>query len=237
MECTSNESARLEAIHEKIQIAATRCGRDSSAIGIMAVSKNYPFLLIKNYYDAGLRVFGESRVQEAESKSGDFRLYCPQGSLVSIGHIQTNKARKAVAVFDRIDSVDSFEIAILLAKEAARISKKLDILFELHTGEETKHGFKGVDAIIHTIDELLSKPESTVLRFRGLMTMAPLTDKESVIRKSFSICREAFDKILNMYSFDDFNILSMGMSSDFPIAIEEGATLIRIGTALFGEKS
>lgn len=151
-----------------------------------------------------------------------------------IGHLQGNKVKRAVSLFGRIQSVDSVELLCSLGARAQAAGRRLEILLELHTGEESKEGFENVDALLRGRDAALEFP---ALELRGLMTMAPFTADEATVRSSFRALRAAFDALRAGVRLPGFEILSMGMSGDFEPAIEEGSTLVRIGTALFGERA
>jgi PLP dependent protein len=231
--------ARVEDIRGRIAAAATRSGRDISNIELLAVSKFHPLEAVAAAWDSGLRSFGESRVQEAEGKFPDFRSSHPGLRLDMIGHLQSNKAKKAIELFDRIESVDSAELLLELDERAARLSLHREALLELHTGEESKEGFLSADELYRALESLLSRPDRA-LEPRGLMTMAPNTRDEQELRRSFSSLRSALEGAISRFGraggLERFDILSMGMSGDYEIAVEEGSTLLRIGTAIFGER-
>ncbi|GAB1455421.1 hypothetical protein MASR2M48_07280 [Spirochaetota bacterium] len=155
-------------------------------------------------------------------------------SLQLLGHLQSNKIKKAVALFDCIQSVDSEPLLLEIAKRAETMGKKIDILFELHTGEESKSGFKDEASLLHAI-AVASTIDS--LQPRGLMTMAPYTQDAAIVRHAFKECTAAYEHARSALALPAFDILSMGMSNDFEIAIEEGATMIRVGTTIFGERT
>lgn len=231
---------RAGEVRRRIAAAAARSGRSASAIELLAVSKFHPLEAVEAAWDAGLRSFGESRVQEAESKFPAFAASHPGLRLDMIGHLQSNKAKKAASLFDRIQSVDSAELLLELDERSLRAGKKLEILLELHTGEESKEGFADEDSLYRALELLLERPERA-LELRGLMTMAPNTGDESALRASFSSLRRALEGASERFGaagggLGRFDILSMGMSGDYEIAIEEGSTLVRIGTAIFGER-
>ncbi|MDR0550702.1 MAG: YggS family pyridoxal phosphate-dependent enzyme [Spirochaetaceae bacterium] len=227
-------NANIERVYEQIESACAACGRSSKEIKLMAVSKFQPIESIAQAYSAGLRLFGESRVQEtAEKLSG--RGNFPQMELHMIGALQRNKVKDAFRLFDCVQSVDRNELIESLAKHAAAAAAKpLDILLELNAGEESKTGYPDVDALFGAVDAVLAAPG---LRLRGLMTMAPFVNEEKPIRRAFRSLKTAADKLSARYPQADFSVLSMGMSGDFRIAIEEGSTMLRIGTAIFGERT
>ncbi len=228
-------SKNIAAVGVRIAAACEKASRISSEITLLAVTKFNPVQAVQAAYKAGLRNFGENRVQEATEKYAqignpgerDFKLHL-------LGHLQSNKAKKALEVFDCIQSVDSLAILKELIKKADSAEKKLDLLFELHTGEESKSGFPDSEALYEGLK--LCRHESSI-RVRGLMTMAPYTDDPLPIQRSFRACKIAFDEARTLFDFPMFDTLSMGMTNDLEIAIEEGATLVRIGTALFGARN
>ena len=197
-------------------------------------------------------------MQEAEEKYPAFFAARPVarlgGRLDMIGHIQSNKAKKAVALFSRLQSVDSIELMEELDKRARAADLKLEVLLELHTGEESKEGFRSVDELYRALDFLLSLKDRR-LEPRGLMTLAPAMaagerdrGAESAVRASFRALRAALEgararfgggaaEAVATAAAPRLDVLSMGMSSDFEIAVEEGSTLVRIGTALFGSRT
>jgi hypothetical protein len=199
----------------------------------MAVTKFHEIDEIETAYAAGLRLFGENRIQELESKFPAFLSMHPDATVHMIGHLQSNKAKKAVSLVSCIESVDSVSLLQELDKRAKVNAVRLDVLLELHTGEESKSGFMAVDDLMKAIETTIGLQS---LRLRGLMTMAPYTTEESVVRQSFRLLCRAFEKSKALVSDPQFNILSMGMTNDFEIAIEEGSTLVRIGTAIFGQR-
>lgn len=227
-------AAQLQIIRERISDACQRCGRDPSEVRIMAVSKFQDMSRVVEAMEAGLTLFGESRMQEASEKFGALAAQGIQPELHFIGTLQRNKAREAVGLCACIQSVDRLELAQELSKRATQARVAPAILFELHTGEETKAGYPDVDAILATIDWLLENQSG--LRIQGLMTMAPLSADERSVRASFRSLAHAREEISKRFPELPLETLSMGMSGDFPIAIEEGSTLVRIGTALFGER-
>lgn len=231
---------RVERIRLAIEEAASRSGRRASEIELLAVSKFHPAEAVRAAWDAGLRSFGESRVQEAEGKFPPFVAAAHPGlRLDMIGHLQSNKAKKAVLLFDRIESVDSGSLLIALDERARQASLRREVLLELHTGEESKEGFGDVDELYRALELLLSRPDRA-LEPRGLMTMAPNSRDQAAVRASFSSLRSALEGAVSRFGLSrgagGFNVLSMGMSGDYELAVEEGSTLVRIGTAIFGER-
>lgn len=225
--------ANYSRVLEKIGEASIRAGRESGEVTLLCVTKFHPLEAVEAAYDSGARVFGENRVQEAEGKYPAFLAAHPDARVEMIGHLQANKSKKAISLFARVQSVDSLELLIELDKRASASGKRLEVLFELHTGEASKSGFA-------TPDELWRACEAAAglagVAPRGLMTMAPYTPEISPIRASFSSLRACFEETRKRFAFPLFDVLSMGMSNDYEIAIAEGSTLVRVGTAIFGKR-
>lgn len=225
----------LEKIQNRINEAEIKSGRKTGSVNLMAVSKFHPQSSVLEAIQAGQFLFGENRVQEASQKFPEVFETYPQAKLHMIGQLQSNKVRNAVKVADCIQSVDRIELLEEIEKQCAKIEKKIKILFEVHTGEESKSGFKTTDELKSAID-LFGTGKFTHIIPCGLMTMAPFTEEKALIHKSFSTLRELSEKLKSEYKALNFDVLSMGMSGDFEIAIEEGSTLVRVGTAIFGER-
>jgi len=226
----------VESVRERISASARGAGRDPSSISLMAVSKTFPPNLIREGYDAGIRIFGESRVQEFAEKSDALRSL--QGvSWHMIGHVQTNKASKTVELFDALDSVDSLRLIQKLNSEAQRIQKKLAVLIEINVGGESAKS--GLPPNSQELDEiLLLAPTLEHLEVRGLMTVPPFSEDADRTRPYFRKLRELRDQIAGRrLPSVDMEVLSMGMSHDFEVAIEEGSTCVRVGTAIFGGRT
>jgi pyridoxal phosphate enzyme (YggS family) len=211
----------------------------------MAVSKTYPAATIAEAAALGLKVFGENRVQEFAAKAPDLAPLRAEGAIAAsdapilvhlIGHLQSNKAARAVELFDAIDSIDSLRLAERLNDAAGKLGKRLPVLLEIKLSpEETKAGLDPESAEAAQLLEAL--PGLDHLELRGLMTIAPWGVAEDVTRACFRSLRQWRDKWAAAYPKLNLGTLSMGMSGDFPLAIEEGATRIRIGTALFGKRA
>jgi pyridoxal phosphate enzyme (YggS family) len=230
----------LERLEEAIEAACRKAGRARADVELMAVSKTYPAATIAEAAGLGLRLFGENRVQEFAAKALDaaaLRSACGKEELRVhlIGHLQTNKAARAAELFDAVDSVDSVRLAERLNEAAGRLGKSLPVLIEVKLSpEETKAGLEPESA---EATELLERlPDLRNLQPRGLMTIAPWGVAEEVTRACFRGLRTWRDKWALQHPHLALEVLSMGMSGDFPLAIEEGATRIRIGTALFGKR-
>jgi len=225
----------LAAVQERIRAAARRCGRDASDIALMAVSKTHPPELIREAYEAGVRLFGENRVQEFAEKAASLSdLHDAQWHM--IGHLQTNKAAKAAELFGAVDSVDSVKLAQKLNAAASSLGKKISVLIEINVGGEAAKS--GVAPGSREVEELLSAAGGfESLEFRGLMTVPPYFDDPEAARPYFRKLRGLRDEIAaQRLPGVGMDVLSMGMSHDFEVAIEEGATCVRVGTAIFGER-
>ncbi len=229
----------IEKVEDAIQQACRRAGRSRSEVELMAVSKTYPAATITEAAALGLRQFGENRVQEFSEKShslAPLRDSSPEGIRVHlIGHLQSNKSARAVELFDAIDSLDSVRLAERLNEAAGKLGKRLPVLIEVKLSpEETKAGVDPDSAEAAALLEVL--PDLPHLDCRGLMTIAPWGVPEEETRTCFRSLREFRDRWAASHPRLNLDVLSMGMSGDFAIAIEEGATRIRIGTALFGKR-
>ena len=227
----------LEKLEEAIGRACRAAGRERSEVELMAVSKTYPAETIAEAAGLGLRLFGENRVQEFSSKAGALEGLRRDGMKVHlIGHLQSNKAARAVELFDAIDSVDSLKLAERLNEAAGKLGKRLPVLIEVKlSDEETKAGLEPESAEAAALLERM--PDLGNLETRGLMTIAPWGVAEDVTRACFRSLREWRDRWAAAHSRLRLDVLSMGMSGDFALAIAEGATRIRVGTALFGKRA
>lgn len=223
-------TANWEALQGRIRAACDRAQRDPASVTFVAVSKNQPPDAIRAAADLGLGLFGENRVQEAKSKIG----LCP-GKLRwhMIGHLQSNKCRDAVHFFDLIQSVDSLALAQEIEKWAGKAAKTMPILLEVNVaGEAAKFGFKPEQLLA----DLAAVNALKRIEIHGLMTMAPWTPEVERVRPVFQRLRELKGQCEQILEAP-LPHLSMGMSSDFEVALEEGATMIRVGSALFGPRS
>jgi len=230
----------LERLEEEIALACRNAGRPRAEVELMAVSKTYPAATMAEAAALGLTLFGENRVREfagkalnaealrSSSNKDDLRVHL-------IGHLQSNKALRAVELFDGIDSLDSLRLAERLNEAAAKLDKQLPVLIEVKLShEETK---AGLDPDSVAAAELLERlPELDHLQLRGLMTIAPFGVSDDQTRACFRSLRQWRDRWAAAYARLAFDVLSMGMSGDFDLAIEEGATRIRVGTSLFGRR-
>jgi PLP dependent protein len=227
----SSIAENLARIRERIARAAERAGRRADEITLVAVSKTFPAESARAAYDAGLREFGENRVQEFEAKHA--KVADLDATWHLIGHLQSNKAKRAAQLFNRVDSVDSLALAQKLDFAADDQEKRLSVLIEVHLGgESTKSGVTEAD--LPTLAENVSA--LTHLDFRGLMTVPPYSEDAEQVRPYFRKLRELREQLSHSLG-KPLPVLSMGMSHDFEVAIEEGATEIRVGTSLFGQRS
>lgn len=225
-------------VKEKISDAAIKAGRDPHAIKLMAVSKFHNVEEIQEAIDSGITLFGENRVQEAKEKFPELFAKNTGIELHLIGSLQSNKIKAIVPLASCIQSVDRLSLIPELIKVCSKENKKISILFEVHTGEESKSGFTDYTELLMGVKKAA---ESQMVVPVGLMTMAPFTQDTEVIRSSFKQLKEIQKKLQQDIRKDFPEVildeLSMGMSGDFEIAIEEGSTLVRVGTAIFGERN
>lgn len=229
-------SENIAAIRQRMTEAARRAGRHPEGIALMAVSKTHRPDRIRDAYHAGLRLFGENRVQEFAGKTSALA-DLPGAEWHMIGHLQTNKAGKAAELFSAVDSVDSVKLAEKLDAAAGILGKPLNVLIEINVGgEEAK---SGVAPDSPELEELLmAAPRLDSLLFRGLMTVPPFTDDPQEARPFFRRLRELRDTIAaRKLPGVGMDTLSMGMSHDFEVAIEEGSDCVRVGTAIFGARA
>lgn len=220
---------RLETIQNRVQAACARAGRDAETVTLLAVSKGMPPELIREAAQAGLVLFGESKVQEAKAKIP----LCP-GRLRwhMIGHLQSNKCRDAVHLFEMIHSVDSLSLAQEIEKWADKMAKTMPILLEVNVaGESSKFGY----APERVLAELSEVNALRHVEIHGLMTIAPWSPEPEKVRPIFRKLRELKEQCEGILGAP-LPHLSMGMSGDFEVAIEEGATIVRVGTSLFGPR-
>jgi uncharacterized pyridoxal phosphate-containing UPF0001 family protein len=247
-------ASNIAEVQERIAAAARRAGRRPEEIALMAVSKTFPPEAIREAYNAGQRLFGENRVQEFADKAGALRDLAG-AEWHMIGHLQTNKAAKAAELFSAVDSLDSLRLAEKLNAAAQALGKRLPILIEINVGrEEAKSGVapsfefavRGADQRTFVIEAgtsdlaqiLLAAERLEAVQFRGLMTIPPFTEDPQQARPYFRRLREIRDQIAARHiPAISLDVLSMGMSHDFEVAIEEGSTCVRVGTAIFGERS
>jgi PLP dependent protein len=225
----TNIAENLAAIRQRIEAACARVGRDPSGVTLVAVTKGQPPEAVRAAVQAGQLVFGENRVQEAKAKISQ----CPGSARWHmIGHLQSNKARDAVALFEMIESIDSLSLAAEVNKWADKSAKTMRLLLEVNVaGESSKFGYNP-DRLLEEFLEINSLPK---IEIHGLMTVAPWAQEPEKVRPVFRRLRELKSKCEEKLGAP-LPQLSMGMSGDFEVAVEEGATIVRIGTALFGPR-
>jgi pyridoxal phosphate enzyme (YggS family) len=225
----SQISDNLINIHSRIQDAAHRVGRQVSDVRLVAVSKTYPPAVIQEAWNSGQRVFGENRVQDALPKIAELPA---EAEWHFIGHLQSNKIRKALPAFTLIHGVDNLELAQQINRIAGEMGLTANILLEINvSGEASKFGFSPTD-LRQNLEGLLCLPN---IRINGLMTMAPYSEDPETARPVFSKLRILRDE-LAAKTGQALRELSMGMSGDFEVGIEEGATIVRIGSSIFGHR-
>jgi pyridoxal phosphate enzyme (YggS family) len=225
----------VSAIKQQIALAARRVGRNPDEVMLMAVTKTVEAGRIREAYEAGLRLFGENRLQEFEEKF-EMLADLKDAEWHLIGHLQSNKAKKAAELFSAIDSVDSLRLAEKLNQSTGQAGKKLPMLIEIKVGaEESKAGILLDSPELENLLRAASKLEH--LQIRGLMTIPPFTDDPEGARPYFRLLHDLRDQIAGRkLPGIQMDVLSMGMSHDFEIAIEEGSTCVRVGTAIFGAR-
>lgn len=229
----------LDQIHE----AENRAGRPAGSVKLMAVSKFHPSDAVKEALEAGITLFGENRVQEACGKFPDIFAAHPEAELHLIGSLQRNKVKQILPLVSCIQSVDRLELIEEIARQKDKLAEsgtpvkadKLRLLFEVHTAEDSKSGFTDVDELIRSLEYAASLNDKGI-ECAGFMTMAPFTDDEKAIRTSFRDLVRVADDMRSRFPELPLAELSMGMSHDYKIAVEEGSTLVRVGTAIFGER-
>jgi pyridoxal phosphate enzyme (YggS family) len=230
--------ARHAAVRQRVAAAAERAGRSPADIEIVAVTKGQPDGVLRAVAAAGLTCVGENRVAEAEAKLG--RVGRLGLCWHMIGHVQRNKAARVVQLFDELESLDSLRLAETLQRELESAGRTpFPVLVQVNTsGEAAKGGFEASDpeGVRETVEHVRRLCRLPSLRVRGLMTMAPLTSEESVLRSTFRRARQLFERCGQEVDEFEGAVLSMGMSNDFEIAIEEGSTRLRLGTILVGER-
>jgi len=222
-------AANLMEIRGRIAEACEEHDRDIHDIDLVVVSKHHPASCIQMAVAAGVHDIGESRIQEAEPKITELG---PIARFHMVGHLQTNKVGTAVQIFDVIQSVDSLHLAEEISRRAGEINRSIECLVQVNiSGESSKYGVPP-EQTLELIEQVKALPN---IELAGLMTIGPLTEDKDEIRAAFARCRELFKRGQDIVG-DDFDQLSMGMSDDFPLAIAEGSTMIRIGTAVFGPR-
>lgn len=220
----------LPVVRERVAAATEAAGRSEGSVRLVAVTKSHPFDAVQAAVAAGLTDLGENRVEELEAKVGEFGAGAATWHM--IGHLQSRKAKRAVAAADVIHSIDSLRLAERVARAAAEDGRTVTVLAQVNTsGEQSKGGF----SLDSATEEISSMAELPGLRVHGLMTMAPFVDDEVVLGKAFASLRKLSERLVNEAGTVGRE-LSMGMTNDLEIAIREGSTMVRIGTALFGAR-
>jgi pyridoxal phosphate enzyme (YggS family) len=213
----------LREVHRRIARACERSHRSPGEITLVVVTKEVGFSAVRAAFDCGIRDFGENKVQEAEDKIGQLSDLKSDVTWHMVGHLQSNKAKAAVGLFDIIHSVDSIKLAEILSRRA---EKTLPVLLQVNVSEETTKGGFAVNEVVAAVEEIRQLPN---LKVMGLMTIAPLVADVEEARPVFRKLRELRDSL-------GLEHLSMGMTDDFEVAVEEGATMLRIGRAIFGDR-
>ena len=238
----------LEVVWEQITEAALRAGRDPTAVQLVAVTKTFPADVVIAAYHAGQRHFGENRPEEGAEKIQEVRrrLEGVGGAPPiwhMIGHVQSRKAGMTAEHFDRVHSIDRLRIARRLSARAAALKREIPVLLECNvSGEAGKYGYQAANwerdadirrGLASEVASILALPG---LRVEGLMTVAPITERAESVRPIFASLRGLRDDLRAMFPAGDWRHLSMGMTDDFEVAVEEGATLVRVGRAIFGTR-
>ena len=225
----------LPRVQDRIEQAVGRSGR-SNHVRIVAVTKGHSAAAIRAAVSAGLRDCGENRVTELESKVEELGRDAATWHL--IGHLQRNKVRKAIPLFDVVHSIDSLRLAQELSAEAVRAGVVVNGLVQVNaSGEEAKGGIDITDDVSAGVAAVQTIASLPGLQVQGVMTMAPFVDDEKILRTTFARTRKLFDECAADVTDFDAQHVSMGMSNDFEIAVEEGSTMVRLGTILFGERA
>jgi PLP dependent protein len=228
-------SLNIAEVQQRTVDASRRVGRQPQEVVLMAVSKTHSAERIREAYGGGIRVFGENRVQEFAGKASSL-LDLADAQWHMIGHLQSNKAAKAAELFGAVDSIDSLKLAERLNAAAETQNKKIPVLIEMNVGGEAAKS--GVPPESRDFEDLLlAAPRFEALEFRGLMTVPPFSEDAEDVRPYFRRLREIRDTIARRkLAAISMDVLSMGMSHDFEVAVEEGSTCVRVGTAIFGER-
>jgi pyridoxal phosphate enzyme (YggS family) len=223
-------AANLKGVQARVESRCLANGVDPSGVRIIGITKTIPVEMASEGVKAGLTDLGENRVQEA---AGKIPMVSPRPRWHLVGHLQKNKVRKAVEIFDVIESVDSLELARLISKRACEMGKTMEMHIQVNSSyESSKHGFDPAE-IFDFADKINELPG---LMLSGLMTIGPLTDDLEQLKKAFAMTRNLYDRLKTRLG-SGFEVLSMGMSGDFELALDYGANALRIGTAIFGPRS
>lgn len=226
----------LENVLSQIRSTEKNCNRTENSVKLLAVSKFHSKEEIYSAIEAGQLYFGENRVQEVLEKFPEIKEKYPQIELHIIGTLQSNKVKKALLYADYIESVDRISLLEEIEKQCEKMNKKIKILFEVHTGEESKSGFENFEELEEAVKLCYDGKMPHIIPV-GFMTMAPFTENQELIRKSFKTLREYYLILKEKYKNLPLVELSMGMSADYKIAIEEGSTQVRVGTSIFGARN
>ncbi len=224
-------SARVLQVKDRIREAAVRSGRDPESVRLVAVSKTVPMHRIQDALEAGITLLGENYIQEAQKKVET--LTDRQVSWHFIGHLQSNKAKYAVRLFDLVQTVDSLKLALELDRHAGKRGKVQEVLIQVNFSQEAAKSGASPEEVL-TLAEAVLQMEN--LSLRGLMTLPPFFDQPERARPFFAALKQLGDRLREQLECESFSELSMGMTGDFEVAVEEGATLVRVGTAVFGKR-
>ena len=226
-----NRDVQLANQYNEVKSTIDRLGKNK--VSILCVSKTYPWEDIAALQNHGVTMFGENRAQEAEEKLAQKNLSGLE--LHFIGHLQRNKVKKVIPYFSWIDSVDSMKLLKEIHKHTTQEGKTMNILFEVNTSQEIqKHGFLNVQELEECLQEAIAMD---FIVPRGLMTVGPLTNDPADSIRAFAKLKKLFDTLGTKYTMDQWNTLSMGMSDDYTEAIQEGSTMVRIGSKIFGTRN
>jgi pyridoxal phosphate enzyme (YggS family) len=230
-------ATNISQLQRRIKTACINAGRNPEEITIVAVSKTHPYQDIAQAVSAGIKHIGENRIQEAEAKFDSLTKTYPELTFTRhlVGHLQTNKVRRALEIFDLIQSLDSLKLAHSISSHARELNKEVEVLIQVNTsGEASKFGIEPNETLnfVHSLSELDN------LKIKGLMTIGAFSADPEVVRPGFARLRHLFEHIsgLNMKNVE-MKYLSMGMTDDFELAIAEGANTLRIGSAIFGPRT
>lgn len=224
-------ASRVATTMDRIADAARRAGRDPADVRLLAVTKTHDRAVVDAARAAGISLFGENRVQEAAAKYGDI---ADQVELHLIGHLQRNKAKLVPGLFRWVESVDSFALAEALSRRFDAAGLTCEILFELNSsGESSKFGYLDGESLV---DDAIAAAALPAIRVRGVMTIGPFVEDAGRIARAFAMTRRLFERLQSRLPDESIDTLSMGMSDDFEIAVAEGSTEVRIGSALFGAR-
>jgi PLP dependent protein len=235
-EAKTDIAANLTKVLDKIGGAEKKYGRKAHSVSLLAVSKFHSEQSVIDAIQAGQTSFGENRIQEAAAKFDSLMQKGFSPDLHIIGTLQRNKVKEAVRIASCIESVDRIALLEEIEKQCARIEKHISVYFELHTGEESKSGFPDADSLAQAVSLCAAGTFPHIIP-KGFMTMAPNTDDDSAIHFSFKTLAQTAESLRSRFPQLPLSELSMGMSHDFEAAIEEGSTEVRIGTAIFGERT